>query len=771
MTQTGEHTGEQTAFVEFKSHLRCAVVPGEAAYLVSHSGITALRGAQAEALAPLLDGTRTPAAVALAAAASLSSEEVGDALRVLADAGLLRFQQRAGRSPADRAAEAYWDLAGLDGARATEEAARAAVRIVVPPGPSGAPGPGDEARVREACAASGLRITDAAEDSCLSLVLCDDYLSPGLREVDAEHRATGRPWLLVRLGGPEPWFGPVFRPDDGPCWSCLATRLRGHRTTELPLQRALRLDHPVARPAADLPTGRALAVQAAVLEAVKWASGLRSPEQSAVRTLDTLTLRTATHPVSRLPQCASCGDPALMSERGWRPTRPQSRPKAADGTGGGHRAMGTARMLERYGHLVGPVTGVVKEIRRAPGAPDFAQAYVSGQNLAMEASTLSGLRAGLRSLSGGKGLTAEEAKVSALGEAIERYSGTRRGDEAVVRDTFRGLGEVALHPNSCQLYDDRQFRDRSRWNAARSPFTHVPERFDENRPVDWTPVWSLATGTHRLLPTGMLYFPADTVSAGDPIADSNGNAAGSSFEDAVLQGFLELVERDAVALWWYNRTRQPGIDLHSFAEPYIDQLREGYARFHREIWALDLTSDLGIPVVVALSRRTDKPSEDIIFGFGAHLDPRIALRRALTEMGQLLPAVSGARPDGSGYRVDQPEAVTWWRRETTATQPYLTPAPGAVPRAPHSWDYIARGDLRDDLSAATGLLASHGMDLLVLDQTRPDIGLPVVKVVVPGLRHFWARYAPGRLYDVPVALGRLAEPTPYAELNPIPLFV
>ncbi|MGB8944393.1 MAG: hypothetical protein WCD21_29815, partial [Streptomyces sp.] len=64
--------GEETAFVEFKSHLRCAVVPGEAAYLVSHSGITALRGAQAEALAPLLDGTRTPAAIARAAASSLT---------------------------------------------------------------------------------------------------------------------------------------------------------------------------------------------------------------------------------------------------------------------------------------------------------------------------------------------------------------------------------------------------------------------------------------------------------------------------------------------------------------------------------------------------------------------------------------------------------------------------------------------------------------------------------------------------------------------------
>jgi ribosomal protein S12 methylthiotransferase accessory factor len=61
--------------------------------------------------------------------------------------------------------------------------------------------------------------------------------------------------------------------------------------------------------------------------------------------------------------------------------------------------------------------------------------------------------------------------------------------------------------------------------------------------------------------------------------------------------------------------------------------------------------------------------------------------------------------------------------------------------------------------------------MLVLDQTRADIGLPVVKVIVPGLRHFWARYAPGRLYDVPVRLGWLDRPLREDELNPIAMFL
>jgi oxazoline/thiazoline synthase len=68
-------------------------------------------------------------------------------------------------------------------------------------------------------------------------------------------------------------------------------------------------------------------------------------------------------------------------------------------------------------------------------------------------------------------------------------------------------------------------------------------------------------------------------------------------------------------------------------------------------------------------------------------------------------------------------------------------------------------------------LEALGMEVLVLDQTRPDIGLPVVKVIVPGMRHFWARLAPGRLFDVPVRLGRQSAPTEYADLNPYPMFL
>ena len=64
-----------------------------------------------------------------------------------------------------------------------------------------------------------------------------------------------------------------------------------------------------------------------------------------------------------------------------------------------------------------------------------------------------------------------------------------------------------------------------------------------------------------------------------------------------------------------------------------------------------------------------------------------------------------------------------------------------------------------------------GLEMLVLDLTRAEVGFPTARVAVPGLRHFWARFGPGRLYDVPVALGWLPRALDETELNPIPFFM
>jgi ribosomal protein S12 methylthiotransferase accessory factor len=93
-------------------------------------------------------------------------------------------------------------------------------------------------------------------------------------------------------------------------------------------------------------------------------------------------------------------------------------------------------------------------------------------------------------------------------------------------------------------------------------------------------------------------------------------------------------------------------------------------------------------------------------------------------------------------------------------------APTGVPVA--SPDSTFGGlDTREQVMACVDAVRRARLDLLVLDQTRPDIGVPVARVIVPGMRHFYRRFAQGRLYDIPVKLGWLDRPTPESELNPI----
>lgn len=751
-----------TRRVAFKSHLRAATVPAEAVYLVSEHNVTVLSGMSIERLAPLLDGTRTVEQLTMEVSSSVPADEVGQLLEQLAEAGLVEFLARPAGQESDEAATAYWSAAGIALDEAASALSGATVEII-------STGGVNTAEAEQACSASGLIVREPGTGTAdVSLVLCGDYLDPELSAVNAAQLTSGRPWLLAKPSGTTSWVGPVFQPGSGPCWACLAKRLAGNRHGRLIMQRIL--DQTGGGPRVpSLPATRAAGIQAAVLETAKWLAGFRYPEQQSVYILDTLTMRARHHQVAQRPQCPSCGDPAMVADLARRPPSITVRDIGGH-DGNGQRALSLEEVRSQYGRLVDPVTGIVGELRRNPKSPSFLPAYLSGRNRAMTETGITALRAGLRASSGGKGATETEAEVGALCEAVERYCGTLDGDEYRIRDSYRGLGDAAIHPNDCQLFDERQFAGRAAWNAECMAFHRVPEPFDEGTVTDWTPVWSLLTGDRSLLPTSLLYFRPDVGRGPASVqADSNGNAAGTSLEDAILHGFFELVERDAVALWWYNRTRQPAVDLRSFPDAWLADVPERYAWLNREVWALDVTSDLGIPVMAAVSRRTDKPAEDLMVGFGAHFDPRVALRRAVTELGQLLPSVIDARADGTGYGPAEPHLLSWWTGVTADDQPFLRPDPAETARTARSYAYTRPAQL--DLAAICEIARRAELDILVLDQTRPDVNMPVVKVIVPGLRHFWPRFAPGRLFEVPVQLGRLTEQTAYADLNPIPLYV
>jgi ribosomal protein S12 methylthiotransferase accessory factor len=152
--------------------------------------------------------------------------------------------------------------------------------------------------------------------------------------------------------------------------------------------------------------------------------------------------------------------------------------------------------------------------------------------------------------------------------------------------------------------------------------------------------------------------------------------------------------------------------------------------------------------------------ENIEFGSGAHFDTRIALLRAVTELNQFLSI--GLMDGGSGAKSSLDGKTPFRLRD----HPYLVPSDDPAVR-PASHSKFGHLDAREQVNACVGLMKQKGLDFLVLDQTRADIGVPVVKVIVPGLRHFYRRFAPGRLYDVPVKLGWRERPVSEDELNPL----
>ena len=487
-----------------------------------------------------------------------------------------------------------------------------------------------------------------------------------------------------------------------------------------------------------------------------------------LRTFNTITGQSAAHILVRRPQCPACGDARPRLD-----TMPLTLPSTQVLTAGdaGYRTVSAERTLATYGHHVSPITGAVTALTRAPVSDsDLIRVYVAGHNLAIPAADLAGLRLGLRSASCGKGITDEQARASALCEALERYSGRFRGDEPAIRSSFEALGEEALHPNDCMLFSASQYASAEDWRAYGSAFAVVPEPFDESAVVDWTPVWSLTSGPDASCPRAT----AITRRRGRLVLSTTGgfqrlrrgqHPHRGGFAGVSGVGRARLRRRVVV-----QPGAAPGSRPRSFREPYLDRLIEEYARLGRTLWVLDVTHDLEIPAFVAVSCRTGPGAEEPLMGFGTHLDARIGLLRAVTELNQMLSLTSVL--DVPPEQVLDHVAVRWARTATTANQPYLVPDPSMAPRRWEDFgDPPRHRDLRQAVDHCRAIVEARGMQVLVLDQTRPDIGLAVAKVIVPGLRPFWARLAPGRLFDVPVNLGWLPEPLCEDQLNPTPMFL
>jgi oxazoline/thiazoline synthase len=741
----------------FKSCVEPIVSSDGELFLLSEGGNAWVSDPIYAAVAPMLDGTHEIEKIFAVLCETYPAEQVFAALDRLRTNGYLAEDVAVESRPIT----AFWEHAGVRPSLARSRLNATLVSTI-------AFGNADVGPLTDLLTRHGVQ---ADINGDVTVVVTDDYLRPELAKWNSDALGSGRAWLLVKPVGIEPCIGPMIVPRQTACWDCLAQRLRGHRRLEEYIARRSASKGLIGAVPAYIASTQHAALAEAATEVIRFiATGGQSMLLNRVVSTSVLSLERTHHSLTRRPQCRSCGSQGPKFDSPPGPLTLRCRPKIPS-SDGGHRALDQREVLAQLERHLSPITGIVSALIPGDrvGQVDGAclATFAADHNFSDMYDDRFFLKEGMRRRSGGKGKSIDQARISALAESLERYCGVFDGTEPRLRASFAELGPTAIHPNACMLYSERQYAERQKHNLKGHKAWWVPEPFRHDVEIEWSPLWSLSDQRTRYLPTSLCYYGYQSPIPLFARADSNGCAAGSVFEEAVLQGLLELIERDAVALWWYNRLRRRAVNLESADDAYVSAIIRRYGDLQRYLWALDVTSDFGIPTFVALSRRVDKAEEDIIYGFGAHLDPKVALIRALTEMNQSLEAVPTVTGPGSSRTYQgSDDAVHWWRTVRSADTTYLNPDPQAEPLRLEDFKTYASDDLSRDVSTCVKLAASRGIEVLVLDQTRPDVGFPVVRVVAPGLRHFWARFGPGRLYDVPIREGRLSRSLDERELNP-----
>jgi thiazole/oxazole-forming peptide maturase SagD family component len=347
----------------------------------------------------------------------------------------------------------------------------------------------------------------------------------------------------------------------------------------------------------------------------------------------------------------------------------------------------------------------------------------------------------------GWGTTFEEAARNCMHEADETYFAQLIPRDRILRACSGELAGTVIEPPAFMLFSDRQYRARRRLNNDINDRQEVPIRWSRARELDWIRSDPRFSTTEAWVPVGLcLLGYQDDSNSGVPPADSNGLATSSTVEEAVERGFCEAVERDATAIWWYNQLVMPRIDPLLLADELVSQYEAWLRSQDRELRLLQMTLDLPIPVVGAISHHGG--GRGPAFGFAAGRSLREAARRAVGELAQceanlaLLKRHAGVSGT-SGFTTGALRLYRWHEETNVGHHPHLSggaPAHKVTAEVHLSWPFCL------------AVCRERGLEVMTVDLTHPNCG-PLVRVLVPGLRSTKPRFDRGRLYDVPIRLG------------------
>jgi ribosomal protein S12 methylthiotransferase accessory factor len=366
----------------------------------------------------------------------------------------------------------------------------------------------------------------------------------------------------------------------------------------------------------------------------------------------------------------------------------------------------------------------------------------------------------------GKGMTMPDAKRSAIGEALERYSASFLPEGSVRMSARSGLETDSLDPTRLVLFAEHQYESL--------PYS----RWDPDAVIGWTDAHELHSMQTCAVPAMAAFFGYQPSSCGERLfpLTSNGLAAGGSIEAAALAAAVEVIERDAFLIGWLANLPVARIDRSSVHDEALAGICDLYARRGVEIELYSLPTDTPVFVVAALGIAQDGHLPAAVLGLGADFEAAVACRKAALEVGQMRPSLRLRLRDPKtrarmAHLAADPSLVADLDDHCLLfADPSMLPAFESWRKSAESeWDRSGEAppqSVRERLKALTASITAAGSQLLVVDLTPPDmaaLGIFTVRVLLPDFQpiHFGAseaRLGGTRLYELPHRLGLRSRP-------------
>lgn len=425
--------------------------------------------------------------------------------------------------------------------------------------------------------------------------------------------------------------------------------------------------------------------------------------------------------------------------------------------------------VQKLLELVSPRVGVVRSLTRVargvgePSPPILYHAVLANFDFKKADD---GERA-----TAGKGLTENDAMAGAIGEAIERYCAYHAAVGSIQRVSQRGLDRLSLAPPECVLYSASQY--------ARRAFPYAA--WNEDVPTGWLPATELPGRRELYVPAFLTYLNYTGPAGEDHYCPptSNGLAAGPDLESAILSGLCELAERDGFLVHWMNRLPAPEVE---FDGGIAGDIRRHYQRFGAETRVFNVSTDLPMYIMMAVVLGDGRRSPATLVGLGCHLDPRLAVNKALFEICQIRPGETRRFVDQhpgdklqryADVRTLMDHSAFFHTLEHRSELDFLldhgrTQSLDALPNRSTG--------VQQDLEVAVEGLTRAGCRVAYADLTTADVrpyGIRVVRTLATNLQpmhfgHGEERLGGRRLFELPAQLGYTEESRLESQLNPCP---